>query len=49
MSHFIRNILDGGRIHKVKYEETESYRTIKMFINNREQLLEKMLADNYCK
>ncbi|MDR1334007.1 MAG: hypothetical protein LBJ71_02195, partial [Holosporaceae bacterium] len=34
---------DNGKINQIKYEETECYRIVKMFINNREQLLEKLL------
>lgn len=34
---------DGGRIHSCSYEETESYRVMEMFINNREQLLRRLL------
>jgi predicted ATPase len=34
---------DNGKISQIKYEEAECYRIVKMFINNREQLLEKLL------
>ena len=34
---------DDGLIHKCKYEETDSYQVTEMFINNRKQLIEKML------
>jgi predicted ATPase len=34
---------DKGKISQIKYEEAECYRIVKMFINNREQLLEKLL------
>lgn len=36
---------DDGKIHLCEYEETESYRITKMFIENREQLLDKLLND----
>ena len=31
--------LDGGRLHSCEYADTESYRVMEMFINNREELL----------
>ncbi len=34
---------DGGRIHEVAYEETESYQVTELFINHRASLLEKLL------
>ena len=34
---------DDGPIHKCEYEETGSYQVTEMFINNREQLLERLL------
>lgn len=34
---------DNGLIHKCEYEETDSYQVTEMFINNREQLLERLL------
>ncbi|GHT94352.1 ATPase AAA [Alphaproteobacteria bacterium] len=42
------NILsfDDGKIRKTKYEDTECYQITKMFINNREQILEKLLNDD---
>jgi len=36
---------DDGCIHTCKYEETDSYRVTEMFINNREQLLRRLLSD----
>ena len=36
---------DNGRIHLCKYEETESYQVTEMFINHRQALLDKLLAD----
>ena len=36
---------DGNRIHPCAYEETESYRVMKLFINQRDQLLSRLLAD----
>ena len=35
---------DDGSIHACSYEETESYRVTEMFINNRERLLNGLLA-----
>jgi len=35
---------DDGRIHSCDYEDTESYKVKEMFINNREQLLARLLA-----
>lgn len=34
---------DDGSVHACAYEETESYQVMKMFMNNREQLLERLL------
>jgi len=34
---------DNGHLHKIKYEETESYRISEMFINHREQILKRLL------
>jgi predicted ATPase len=34
---------DGGEIHPCEYEETDSYQVTEMFINNREQLLRRLL------
>ncbi len=34
---------DEGEIHKISYEETESYRVTKLFLESREQMLHKML------
>lgn len=36
---------DDGRIHLCAYEETESYQVTKLFLNNREQLLRRMLEE----
>ncbi len=36
---------DGGKIHPCKYEETDSYQLTEMFINNRKQLLERLLGE----
>ena len=35
---------DDGLIHKCEYEETDSYQVMEMFINNRRQLLDRMLT-----
>ena len=34
---------DGGAIHHCSYEDTESYQVTEMFINNREQILKRLL------
>ena len=36
---------DDGRIHKCEYEETESYQVTELFINNRQQLLGRLLSE----
>ena len=33
---------DGGRLHPVGYEQTESYQVTEMFLNNREYLLKRL-------
>jgi len=35
---------DEGKVHECSYEETDSYRVMELFINNREQLLGKLLG-----
>lgn len=35
---------DNGRIHPISYEDTDSYQITKMFIENREHLLNKLLG-----
>ena len=35
---------DDGEIHPCSYEETDSYQVTEMFINNREQILERLLG-----
>lgn len=35
---------DDGRIHSCEYEETDSYQVTEMFINNRKQLLDRLLG-----
>lgn len=37
---------DGGEIHEVTYEETESFQVTEMFLNHREYLLERLLNGN---
>lgn len=37
---------DSGMIHGCKYEETESYQITEMFINNREQILKRLLEND---
>ncbi|KRM90141.1 hypothetical protein FC80_GL001478 [Liquorilactobacillus cacaonum DSM 21116] len=34
---------DDGKVHNCKYEETNSFRIMELFINNREQVLNKLL------
>lgn len=36
---------DGGPIHPCDYEDTDSYRITKMFINNRQQVLKRLLEE----
>ena len=37
---------DGGPIHPVSYEETDSYRITEMFLRGREQLLKRLLEED---
>lgn len=37
---------DDGPVHSCRYEETESYQVMEMFINNREQMLRHLLGDH---
>lgn len=36
---------DDGELHRCRYEETESYQIMEMFLNHREVLLRKLLED----
>ena len=36
---------DDGPIHPCTYEETDSYQVTSMFINNREQILHRLLDE----
>ena len=36
---------DEGKIHTCSYEDTDSYQVTEMFINNRKQLLSRLLKD----
>ena len=36
---------DDGQIHPINYEDTDSYQITKMFIENKEQLLKKLLDE----
>ncbi len=36
---------DDGTLHNCEYEDTESYKVTEMFINNREQLLGRLLSE----
>ena len=35
---------DGGQIHPIEYEETDSYQVTKLFIENKEQLLRRLIG-----
>ncbi len=37
---------DGGKIRPCEYEDTDSYQVTEMFINHRQQLLSKLLAED---
>lgn len=37
---------DRGKIHPCEYEETNSYQVTEMFLNHRQQLLSKLLAED---
>ncbi|MCI8896027.1 MAG: ABC transporter ATP-binding protein, partial [Lachnospiraceae bacterium] len=37
---------DDGPIHTCAYEDTESYQVTEMFINNRKQLLARLLSED---
>ncbi len=39
---------DDGPVHPVSYEETDSYRITKLFVNNREAVLKRMIDDSEC-
>ena len=36
---------DDGTVHECAYEDTDSYQITEMFINNRNQLLSRLLSD----
>jgi len=36
---------DEGQVHPITYEETESYQVTELFINNREQILKRLIVD----
>jgi predicted ATPase len=36
---------DDGEVHRISYEETESYQVTEMFINNRKQLLHQLFDE----
>ena len=36
---------DEGSIHRIRYEDTESYQITKLFLDNREYMLKKLLAE----
>lgn len=36
---------DSGRIHSCSYEDTGSYQIMKLFVNNRDQLLKRLMLD----
>lgn len=37
---------DDGQIHPIEYEDTDSYQVTKMFVENKEQLLKRLLSDD---
>lgn len=37
---------DEGTLHRVEYEDTESYQVMEMFINSREYLLRRLLSED---
>lgn len=37
---------DDGQIHPCEYEETDSYQVMEMFINNREQILSRLIENS---
>ena len=37
---------DEGKVHACEYEETDSYQVTEMFINNREQILSRLLGED---
>ncbi len=36
---------DDGQVHPVEYEDTDSYQITKLFIENKEQMLKRLLSD----
>ena len=36
---------DDGEVHPVGYEETESYQVTKLFLENREMMLKRLLGE----
>lgn len=36
---------DGGEVHEIAYEDTESYQITEMFVNRREQVLRNLLSE----
>ena len=36
---------DDGAVHPVDYEETDSYQVTKLFLENREQMLKRLLQE----
>ncbi len=39
------NFRGNGQIHPIDYEDTDSYQITKMFIENKEQLLKRLLDE----
>ncbi|MBE7070491.1 MAG: ABC transporter ATP-binding protein, partial [Ruminococcaceae bacterium] len=37
---------DGERIEPCKYEDTDSYKITKMFVNNRNQILKQLFKED---
>ena len=42
---FADRLTEHGEIHPCSYEETDSYQVTEMFINNREQILKRLLEN----
>jgi predicted ATPase len=37
---------DEGQIHPISYEDTDSYQVTKMFIENKDLMLKRLLSDS---
>ena len=36
---------DGGPVHPISYQETDSYQITKLFLENREQMIKRLSED----